>query len=84
MHIIKSKNHILGLIISAVSMITMASSIVPNALNAEPGKCNSQGTSIGDPHGFRNPTGNPHDTDNDDSDDDTGNPHRECDPNDDE
>ena len=79
-----SKTVFIAVIIGAIAMIMIASSIVPNTVNAEPGKCNPQGTSTGDPHGFRNPTGNPDDTDNDDSDDDTGNPHRECDPNDDE
>jgi hypothetical protein len=76
-----SKTIFLGLIIGAVAMIIMASSILPNSVT---GKCNPQGSTTGNPHGFQNPTGNPHDTDNDDSDDDTGNPHRECDPNDDE
>ena len=79
-----SKTIFLGIIIGAVAMIMVASSVFPNAANAEPGKCNPQGTSTGNPHGFHNPTGNPHNADNDDSDDDTGNPHSECDPDDDE
>ena len=40
-----SKTVFVALIIGAVAMIMMASSIVLNTINAEPGKCNPQGTS---------------------------------------
>ena len=80
-HTTMSKTIFLGLVIGAVAMIMLASSILPTV---EAVKCNPQGFETGDPHGFNNPTGNPHNTDNDDGDDDRGNPHNECDKEDDE
>lgn len=64
-----SKTIFLGLIIGAVAMIMLASSIVPSV---EAGRCNPQGHETGDPH-FGTP-GDPHD------DEGGGNPHGGCNP----
>lgn len=58
------------LAVAAIASISIGTSI---ALAVSDG-CNPQGSATGDPHGFRNPTGDPHDED----DDERGNPHREC------
>jgi hypothetical protein len=63
----------MSLVIGAAVIAMLASNLLPSA---EAGRCNPQGSTTGDPHGFRNPTGDPHDED----DDERGNPHNDCDP----
>jgi hypothetical protein len=80
--ILTMKNSIfVGLFVCVLAVAMVASSVTPIIdADAKIKRGCNENTDLqtGNPHGDSNPKGNPHDTDNDDSDDDRGNPHGFC------
>ena len=73
------KSIIVLMFVGVIAVIMISSNLVSVADGKIKRGCNENtNTQTGNPHGDHNPKGNPHNTDNDNSDDDKGNPHSRC------